>query len=219
MWLNMIDFTAYNLIKKDEKIQAYNFQQDLLENEALSVVEKGIKISILLAEYMDDYETPIQMLHDLSKYTSDYQILILGAYWDNFWPIYSPNPFLCQLKRRYDEFDEETKAVIKCLEAMGLYSAIAEDKRQRKKYKKHLQESISLCDHLFTPYYYMAIMNAQKVDKNWIIKGLSKIEKLISHDEYLKMDMQEEISYEWYYKKYITRTVQTRDEVYSFAEL
>ena len=215
----MIDYTAYNLIKKDEKIEAYNFQQDILENDAFSAVEKGIKIAILLAEYMDDYETPIQMLHDLSQYTSDYQILILGAYWDTFWPIYRSNPFLCQLKRRYDVFDEETKAVIKCLEAMGLYHVIAEDKRQRKKYKKQLQESISLCDHLFTPYYYMAILNPQKVDKNWIIKGLSKIEKLISHDEYLKMDMQEEISYEWYYKKYITRTVQTRDEVYSYAEL
>lgn len=190
-----------------------------MENDALSVVEKGIKIAILLAEYMDDYETPIQMLYDLSQYTSDYRILILGAYWDTFWSIYSPNPFLCQLKRRYDEFDEETKAVIKCLEAMGLYSDIAEDERKRKKYEKQLQESISLCDHLFTPYYYMAIMNPQKVDRNWIIKGLSKIDKLIAFDDYLKLDMQEEISFEWYYKKYITRTIQRRDEVYSYAEL
>lgn len=214
----MIDFTSYNLVTKEEDDRAYQFQKSVLSDDALSDEEKVIKISILLEVYIMDPETPLKILYDFIQESDSLKVLILGAYWDLYWPIFEPNPFLCKLKQKFDEYDHETKAVIRLIEALEIFFRGGEKRAHMKKVKRLLQESISLCDHLFTPYYFMAIINSKKVDKNWIIKGLSKIEKLISHDEYLKMDMREEISYEWYYKNYITRTIQTRDEVYSYAE-
>lgn len=215
----MIDFTSYNLVTKEEDDRAYQFQKSVLSDDALSDEEKVIKISILLEEYIVDPETPLKILYDFIQESDSLKVLILGAYWELYCPIFEPNPFLCRLKQKFDEYDHETKAVIRLIEALEIFFRRWEKRGLMKKVKHLLQESISLYDHFFAPYYFMAIINSQIMDKNWIIKGLSKIEKLISHDEYLEMDMQEEISYEWYYKKYITRTVQTRDEVYSYAEL
>ena len=215
----MIDFTSYNLVTKEEDDRAYQFQKSVLSDDALSDEEKVIKISILLEEYIVDHETPLKILYDFIQESDSLKVLILGAYWELYCPIFEPNPFLCKLKQKFDEYDHETKAVIRLIEALEIFFRGGEKRTHIIKAKRLLQESISLYDHLFTPYYFMAIIDSQKVDKNWIIKGLSKIEKLMSHEEYLEMDMQEEISYEWYYKIYITRTIQTRRAVYLYAEM
>lgn len=215
----MIEITSYHLVQKEEDIEAYNFQESVLANNTLSQEDKVLIIAILIEECLVDHETPIKMLYDLMQETCSRETLILGAYWEAFCPIIVPNPFLGKLKQRYEEFDVEIKAVIKFIEALNLDLHSTKNRKSRKKYMDLLSESISLYDKFFSPYYYMAIANPDKVDKNLILKGVSKIEKLYNIEDFKKIDMNDRMCFDFYYKRYITRTIQCSDEILIYAEL
>ena len=102
-----MDIRSYCIVEKKEDEQAYLYQEKILNDKKMMQEEKIIRIAIVLADRLQDYETPVKMLYDLIQKNDCLEALVLGCYWERFCSIICPNIFLQKLLERLNVLNSE----------------------------------------------------------------------------------------------------------------
>lgn len=197
----MIDYKKYNLITKNENSDLFDLQESIIDSNSISEVDKVIRLVLLLSQSpIADHETAIKLLFDFSKCNLDERVLILGAEFNSFLPIYTPNPFIQNLVEKFDCYANKEKSIIKYLEAINLNNSII---KQRKNVStivvQLLKESIRLECSYVNNYYRLALLSKRSDAKQLMEIALSNVMHI-----YNDITFEELLSYENYIDDFIT---------------
>ena len=197
-----MDIRTYCIVDKKEDEQAYLYQEKILNDKKMMQEEKIIRIAIVLADRLQDYETPVKMLYDLIQKNDCLEALVLGCYWVRFCSIICPNIFLQKLLERLNVLNSEMKAVVKYLEADYLW---VENEISEEKYRELLEKAISYSDRCVSCYIDLARVYGVTSErgKQLIKVAVTKIDEVYDVNDELKMDLYDTMCYSYYYKKYI----------------